>query len=96
MYKLCLSFKALCWKKTNSEQFFYKETERIWIEYQNGKIFAVFRTISENNNEVVLYHEGRDFYIKLSSGQASISYSLEEINIFKLSDGDWSDACFIR
>jgi hypothetical protein len=56
----------------------------------------VFRAISESNNEVVLFHEGRDFYIKLTSGQALFAYSLEEINIFKLSDGDWSDSCFIR
>ena len=72
------------WHYIDNDDYF-KEIENEWVEYKKETIFAKFKELHRNNDEILLYDKDRDLYIKL---KLNICYfSFDNLNWQKLNDG---------
>lgn len=78
------------WVDNNGVRVYQKSKNGIWTEYKNGKFVQTFKVISENTQteELVLYAEDNDLYVKLTRKMAFFGDSKDDISNV-LSDGKW-------
>jgi hypothetical protein len=82
------------WVKTCEEnQYFVKESEKKWKEYQNGNLFAEFEEIYSNfesGNSCVILERNDGYFVKLTNECGYFGDSQTDISIH-FCDGKWEN-----
>ena len=67
----------------------FRKEKKIWCEYSNDEKVFEFKQIDENENEIVLFDEQRNHYVKLCDSNAYWGSAPNDINK-ELNLGSWS------
>ena len=90
--KLSEDDTKLAWKTSDNDQcYFYRQSQCgcfFWTEKQEDTVFATFKEIDRNENEVVLFDETRQIYIKLKDDRILWGSESNEISNL-LNYGGW-------
>jgi len=68
------------WQENNKNHYFKKFSTTTWIETVDGQLGPIFKFVSRNNNVVILYDQGRNFYVSLDSTSGKFGDTINTIN----------------
>lgn len=78
LFNITVDKKIYRWNYSDKKNYFIYVSNKIWKEYKNNKLFAIFEKVGVDDKYIILFDKTRKLYVKLYTNVSEFSYNQKD------------------